>query len=112
LVISTVVVAAVLYRVMGQKEAAAELARDDDEADVERLQTWRDYLRLIAGPFPLSVLLHVGLLLFLIITVHEQRGRDHDDNLSLGDVAHDIVNRIELECLLRLRDHPSTHTLR
>src|ERR1700730_11213595 len=76
LVISTVVVAAVLYRVMGQREAAAELARDDDEADAERLQTWRDYLRLIAGPFPLSVLLHVGLLLFLIITVHEQRGRE------------------------------------
>src|ERR1022692_2773030 len=76
LVISTVVVAAVLYRLMGQKEAAAELARDDDEADVERLQSWRDRLRLIAGPFPLSVLLHVGLLLFLIITVHEQRGRE------------------------------------
>jgi hypothetical protein len=76
LVISTVVVAAVLYRVMGRKEAAAELGRDDDEADAERLQTWRDYLRLIAGPFPLSVLLHVGLLLFLIITVHEQRGRE------------------------------------
>jgi len=76
LVISTVVVAAVLYRIMGRKEAAAELGRDDDEADAERLQTWRDYLRLIAGPFPLSVLLHVGLLLFLIITVHEQRGRE------------------------------------
>jgi von Willebrand factor type A domain len=76
LVISTVVVAAVLYRLMGRKEAAAELGRDDDEADAERLQTWRDYLRLIAGPFPLSVLLHVGLLLFLIITVHEQRGRE------------------------------------
>src|ERR1700731_532605 len=76
LVVSTVVVAAILYRVMGQREAAAELARDDDESDAERLQTWRDYLRLIAGPFPLSVLLHVGLLLFLIITVHEQRGRE------------------------------------
>src|ERR1700730_17028 len=76
LVISTVVVAAILYRVMGQREAAAELNRDDDEADVERLQSMRDYLRLVIGPFPLSVLLHVGLLLFLIITVHEQRGRE------------------------------------
>ena len=76
LVISTVVVAAILYRVMGTREAAAELNRDDDEADVERLQTMRDYLRLIIGPFPLSVLLHVALLLFLIITVHEQRGRE------------------------------------
>ena len=76
LVISTVVVAAILYRVMGQREAVAELHREDDEADVERLQTMRDYLRLIIGPFPLSVLLHVALLLFLIITVHEQRGRE------------------------------------
>jgi hypothetical protein len=76
LVISTVVVAAVLYRVMGRKEASAELDRDADEADAERLQTWKDRLRIVAGPFPLSVLLHVGLLLFLIITVHEQRGRE------------------------------------
>ncbi len=76
LVVSTIVVAAILYWVMGKREAAAELNRDADEADVERLQSMRDYLRLIIGPFPLSVLLHVALLLFLIITVHEQRGRE------------------------------------
>src|SRR5438132_10491074 len=76
LILSTVVVAAILYRVMGQREAQAELNRDLDEADVERLQTIRDYLRLALGPFPLSVALHVALLLFLIITVHEQRGRE------------------------------------
>ncbi|HUA34121.1 MAG TPA: vWA domain-containing protein [Candidatus Binataceae bacterium] len=29
-----------------------------------------------AGPFPLSVALHVAALLFLIITIHEQRGRE------------------------------------
>ena len=29
-----------------------------------------------AGPFPLSVSLHVAALLFLIITIHEQRGRE------------------------------------
>jgi hypothetical protein len=29
-----------------------------------------------AGPFPLSVTLHIAALLFLIITVHEQRGRE------------------------------------
>ncbi len=28
------------------------------------------------GPFPLSIALHVAVLLFLIITVHESRGRD------------------------------------
>jgi len=76
LVISTIVVAAILYRVMGKRELAAEQNRDLDEADVERLQTIRDYLRLALGPFPLSVALHVLVLLFLIITVHEQRGRE------------------------------------
>jgi len=76
LVISTIVVAAILYRVMGKRELAAEQNRDQDEFDVERLQTIRDYLRLALGPFPLSVALHVLVLLFLIITVHEQRGRE------------------------------------
>jgi hypothetical protein len=32
--------------------------------------------RFMLGPFPLSVTLHVIVLLFLIITVHEQRGRE------------------------------------
>jgi hypothetical protein len=76
LILSTMVVAFVLYRVMGRREAEAELHRDDDEADATRLQQIRDYLRLFMGPFPLSIALHVLLLLFLIITVHEQRGRE------------------------------------
>ena len=33
-------------------------------------------LRFIGGPFPLSIALHVFLLLFLIITMHESRARD------------------------------------
>lgn len=33
-------------------------------------------VRFVGGPFPLSVAIHVGALLFLIITVHESRGRD------------------------------------
>ncbi|MGC1676151.1 MAG: vWA domain-containing protein [Candidatus Binataceae bacterium] len=33
-------------------------------------------IRFVGGPFPLSVAIHVGALLFLIITVHESRGRD------------------------------------
>ena len=77
LVISTVVVAAVLYRVMGQKEAAAELDRDEDEADVERLQSMEGLFA--AGHADLSRYRSCcmsGLLLFLIITVHEQRGRE------------------------------------
>ena len=36
----------------------------------------RAAIRFMIGPFPLSVALHVALLLALIITVHEQRGRE------------------------------------
>src|SRR5271170_721439 len=52
---------------------------DADEAREEAGGFWpaiRSAIRFMIGPFPLSVLLHVGLLLFLIITVHEQRGRE------------------------------------
>src|SRR5208282_6487490 len=76
LVISTFVVALILYRVMSKKEAEAEKRGEEDTADVTRLQAIRDALRLMIGPFPLSVALHVLGLLFLIITVHEQRGRE------------------------------------
>jgi hypothetical protein len=76
LIISTFVVALILYRVMAKREAEAERHGEEDQADVERLQSIRDALRLMIGPFPLSVALHVLALLFLIITVHEQRGRE------------------------------------
>src|SRR3984893_11886020 len=76
LVLSTFVVAFIFYRIIGKREAAAEANRDDDEADATRLQKMKDALGLLIGPFPLSVALHVLALLFLIITVHEQRGRE------------------------------------
>jgi von Willebrand factor type A domain len=76
LVISTFVTAFVLYRIMSKREIQAEMNRDVDEADVNRLASIRDALRLMIGPFPLSVAIHVLALLFLIITVHEQRGRE------------------------------------
>src|SRR5215469_13232420 len=76
LIISTFVVALILYRVMSKREAEAEKHGDEDQADVTRLQSIRDALRLMIGPFPLSDALHVLALLFLIITVHEQRGRE------------------------------------
>ena len=76
LIISTFVVALILYRVMSRREAEAEKHGEEDQADVTRLQSMRDALRLMIGPFPLSVALHVLALLFLIITVHEQRGRE------------------------------------
>src|SRR5208283_4145058 len=52
---------------------------DADEAREEAGGFWptiRSAIRFMIGPFPLSVALHVVLLFFLIITVHEQRGRE------------------------------------
>src|SRR6202050_636155 len=52
---------------------------DDDEAREEAGGFWpaiRRAIRFLIGPFPLSVALHVALLLILIITIHEQRGRE------------------------------------
>ena len=36
----------------------------------------RGALRFVSGPFPLSIAFHVTILLLLIITVHESRGRE------------------------------------
>src|SRR5271166_6147658 len=52
---------------------------DADEAREEAGGFWpavRSAIRFMIGPFPLSVALHVALLLVLIITIHEQRGRE------------------------------------
>jgi hypothetical protein len=75
-VLSTFVTAFIFYRIIGKREREAEINREDDEADATRLQSIKDALGLLIGPFPLSVALHVFALLFLIITVHEQRGRE------------------------------------
>jgi hypothetical protein len=75
-VISTFVVTFLLYRLIGRREQEAEAQRDISEARVTRLQKLRDWLRLMVGPFPLSVAIHVLILLFLIVTIHEQRGRN------------------------------------
>lgn len=74
LLISTVVVAFVLYRFIG-KGTPAPGAQAGASAD-GTMQTVRNGLRFMIGPFPLSVTLHVLVLLFLIITVHQQRGRE------------------------------------
>ena len=57
---------------------------EDDESTYNALrrstsaiiETVRAATRFMLGPFPLSVTIHVALILFLIITVHEQRGRE------------------------------------
>ncbi|HSU91854.1 MAG TPA: hypothetical protein VLI44_10385, partial [Sporolactobacillaceae bacterium] len=52
---------------------------DADEAREEAGGLWhtiRRAMRFSLGPMPLSIVLHIAVLLFLIITVHEQRGRE------------------------------------
>jgi len=62
---------------------AAEMAAaaiDDNKGshgeDDSFISALRRGFRFMLGPFPLSVTLHVVALLFLIITVHEQRARE------------------------------------
>jgi hypothetical protein len=75
-IVSIIVVTFLLYRLIGRCEQEAEAQRDVSEARITRLQRIRDALRLMVGPFPLSVAIHVLVLLFLIVTIHEQRGRN------------------------------------
>jgi hypothetical protein len=42
----------------------------------ELVESIRRATRFMLGPFPLSVMIHLALIMFLIITVHEQRGRE------------------------------------
>ncbi len=79
LIVLTIVVALVLYRSMAKREEKvfAEVLKDDtEEAELSRLDRIRRSLGFMLGPFPLSVAIHVIILLFLLITVHEQRGRE------------------------------------
>ena len=61
--------------------AASEPIETVDEAEAHHeaggfLEALRSAVRFMLGPFPLSIALHIAALLFLIITVHEQRGRE------------------------------------
>src|SRR6266478_4074523 len=55
----------------------SEIEYVDAEEAREEAGLWhtiRSALRFSLGPMPLSIVLHIAVLLFLIITVHEQRG--------------------------------------
>ncbi|MHB8384694.1 MAG: hypothetical protein ACYDC3_20440, partial [Candidatus Binataceae bacterium] len=68
----------------GAETAAPELAIDDADDSRRALHGEREGivaaiqrgLRFMLGPFPLSVAIHLALIMLLIITVHEQRGRE------------------------------------
>lgn len=72
LVVSTLVLALVLYRLFGRK---ARGAAETGEA-AGRLSTLKGALHFLLGPFPLSVAIHVVGLLLLIAYVHPPRGRE------------------------------------
>ena len=76
--VSIAVVAFVLSRLMTRRERAAQppgVYQDEARID-EAGHSLRDALRFLVGPFPLSVALHVILLLILIATIKVQSARD------------------------------------
>jgi hypothetical protein len=77
-VISTVVVAALLYRFMsgGKADAAPAAAAAEATAQASQMARIKSGLKFMLGPFPLSVTIHAVILIALIVTVHQQRGRE------------------------------------
>ncbi len=65
--------AATLAAISEDDESTYHALRKSTSAIIE---TIRSATRFMLGPFPLSVTIHLALILFLIITVHEQRGRE------------------------------------
>ena len=76
--ISIAVLAFVLNRIMMRRQRAATppgVYEDEPRIDEEG-HSIRDALRFMIGPFPLSIALHVLLLLILIATIKVQNARD------------------------------------
>jgi len=73
LAISVVVVAMILFWVATR----AHLGEEDPETEKPGFRHWlRQTLRFMLGPFPLSVGLHVVVLLFLLFAVHIETGQN------------------------------------
>ncbi len=64
---------ATLAAISEDDESTYHALRKSTSAVIEAI---RSATRFMLGPFPLSVTIHLALILFLIITVHEQRGRE------------------------------------
>src|ERR1700732_3289877 len=76
--VSIAVLAFVLNLIMTRRQRAAtppDVYEDEPRIDEEG-HSIRDALRFMVGPFPLSVALHVLLLLILIATIKVQNARD------------------------------------
>ncbi|MGH7986804.1 MAG: vWA domain-containing protein [Candidatus Binataceae bacterium] len=72
---STLVVASILYLLFSGRRRRAALAAGAVEP-IAPLQSIRDALRFMAGPLPISVSLHVVVLLALLWGVHMTAGRN------------------------------------
>jgi hypothetical protein len=73
---SIAVLAFVLSRIMTRRDAPPPGVYEDEARIDEAGHSIRDALRFLIGPFPLSVALHVLLLLILIATIKVQNARD------------------------------------
>jgi hypothetical protein len=74
LAVSIVVVASVLYVITSARRRRAALAAGAEP--IAPLQSIRDALRFMAGPLPISISLHVVVLLALLWGVHMTAGRN------------------------------------
>jgi nitrogen fixation-related uncharacterized protein len=97
--VSVLAVAFVLYRLTWSRrqQVVAETAQNDDEPVVPRRSFW-DTLYFMAGPLPLSVSLHVLILLALLWGVHLQAGRNliNVDLRSGGGGSTDEVKQLDM----------------
>src|SRR5206468_2753274 len=106
--ISIAALAFVLSRIMMRRQQrSTPLGVYEDEARIdEEGHSIRDALRFMIGPFPLSVALHVLLLLILIATIKVQSARDLrrkgldvvlviDDTGTMDLIINDVRDRMD-----------------
>lgn len=74
--ISILALAFVMYRLAWMRRQAEAVAADVEEESLIRRRTIWDALRFMAGPFPLSVSVHVLVILALLWGVHLEQGRN------------------------------------
>ena len=72
---SILLLAFLMYRFAWSRRRNDRAAESEEESLVQRRTIW-DALRFMAGPLPLSISLHVIVILFLLWGVHIQQGRN------------------------------------
>ncbi|HKV56513.1 MAG TPA: hypothetical protein VJN94_17900, partial [Candidatus Binataceae bacterium] len=75
IIVSITALAFLLYRFAWARRRERADSEDSPESVVERRTIW-DALRFMAGPLPLSIALHVIVLLAILYSVHIEAGRN------------------------------------